>query len=240
MENENISQKSLGKIVVIWGIGLILLLGICILLIMRAREIAMTAAEEIYAARVDAMSENTAQSYYDRAFDKAEKEYHVSNRVGISLGTIQEQAKLEVLEVSDVEYIVHNEDEEKVKRWLEIPGRGLFTVDMRESEFLIDEIHQTVIARLPVPRLTFDEVDYENIEVFDLDAGIIRNGSYEEGVNKGEEDIKKGHEMITNGFLSNQEYLQSAESAAECIITELVQNLNPRVKNLQVIVEFVD
>lgn len=57
----------------------------------------------------------------------AEEKYHVSNRVSIYIGNLQEEQKLEVLKVNDVEFIIENKEDNKenIISWLEVPGKGL-------------------------------------------------------------------------------------------------------------------
>lgn len=51
------------------------------------------------------------EAQYNKYYEQAEKENHVSNRVAISLDKIKETANLEVLKVNDTEYVIsENED----------------------------------------------------------------------------------------------------------------------------------
>lgn len=233
------SKKRSVRIMVLLVIFNVVLIGLCGGLLVQAGKAAVAEAEEAYASRFEEVAENTAQEYYEWAFRKAEEEYHVSNRATLSIGDIQERSRLEVLKVSDVEFIVYNEDEDTSKRWVAIPGDGVFTVDMTESEFLIDEVRQTIVARLPRPRLTSDRVESENIVIYNFETGIL-NGNYADGISYAEKDLREGQEMIRSAFLSNQDYLESAEQSAERIITEFIHNLNPKATDLKVVVEFMD
>lgn len=236
------SKKRSVRIMVLLVIFNVVLIGLCGGLLVQAGKVAVAEAEEAYASRFEEVAENTAQEYYEWAFRKAEEEYHVSNRATLSIGDIQERSRLEVLNVSDVEFIVYDEDEDTSKRWVAIPGDGVFTVDMTESEFLIDEVRQTIVARLPRPRLTSDSVKVksENIVIYNFEKGILKNGNYADGISYAEKDLREGQEMIRSAFLSNQEYLKSAEQSAKRIITEFIHNLNPKVTDLKVVVEFMD
>ena len=217
----------------------ILLIGICGYLWSQAMKLAVSEVEETYESRREEVLEDTTQKYYEWAFQTAEEKYHSSSRAIISVGNIQEEARLEVLRVSDVEFVVHDENEDEIKRWLAIPGEGVFTVDMTESEFLIDDVRQTVIARLPEPRLTSDRVESKDIEIYELKKRGL-NGNYSTGISAAEKDVKEGQEKIRNAFLSDQEYLISAEKSAELIIRNLILNLNPDAEDLKVVVEFVN
>ncbi|EOS22531.1 hypothetical protein C804_05652 [Lachnospiraceae bacterium A4] len=50
------------------------------------------------------------QEAYVRYQSAAEEKYHVSNRVSIYIGNLQEEQKLEVLKVNDVEFIIENKE----------------------------------------------------------------------------------------------------------------------------------
>lgn len=240
MEKGNrVSKKDPLKVIVIILVGISALLFIlCVVLLVSARKEAVSGAAEAYAGSYQEAAENTAQGYYELAFQIAEKNNHVSSRVTLSLGDIQETSALEVLKVSDVEFIVHDEDD--FKRWLAIPGQGIFTVDMTKSEFLVDNIRQTVIARLPQPELTLDKVNSKDIEIYDLEKkGSLLNGNYREGATFAQEDIEEGQKKIRE-YLSQQEHVQEAEDAAKLIIKNLIRSFNPNAENLEVVVEFVN
>lgn len=230
------SKKRPVKAIIFLMIFNVFLIGISGYLLSQAGKAAVSGIEEAYGSRYQEVLENTAQEYYNWAFRIAEEENHSSSRVTISIGDIQEEARLEVLRVSDVEFIVHDEDD--FKRWLAVPGDGVFTVDMTESEFLIDDVRQMVIVRLPEPRLTSDRIESKDIEIYDLEKGGS-NGNYSTGISAAEKDIAEGREKIRNEFLSNQEYLLSAEQSAELIIKNFILSLNPNAEELKIVVEFV-
>lgn len=186
-------------------------------------------------------SEKTAQQYYDWAFDKAEKNSHVSNRGSITIGDIKEQSKLEVLQVSDEEFVVQNTGEDRAKEtaWIAVPGKGVFTVDMEISEFLIDNERHTVIARVPKPRLTSSEIIDEDIKIYNVETGTLKNGNYSRGEEIADAQLKEGFDMIKEK-LSGQQYLSWAEESANRIITDLIKNLNPDIEDLNIEIEFID
>lgn len=223
---------------------LVMIILLCIIgfLILQMLKIAKASATEAYKETVAEVTQKTSQEYYDWAFQKAEEEYHVSNRVVLSIGDIKKQSKLEVLKVSDVEFIIHNADEngDNVTVWTAIPGNGVFTVDMSLSEFLLDNERHIIVARLPIPQLTGWSIDYDNIEIYNFDTGRIFNGNYSQGEAVAREQFKEGEEKIKNEFLSKQRYLNSAEESARILVTKFIRNLNPDIADLKVEIEFMD
>ncbi len=222
----------------------VIIIAVCgsVFLVAKGLSVGVASAEEAFSRTLVEVKEKTAQEYYDWAFGKGEEEYHTSNKVYITVGEIEGRSKLEVLKVSDVEFIIQNagENDEEVTAWIAVPGDGVFTVDMTMSEFLIDNIRHIVVARIPQPRLTSCKVESENIEIYELKTGAITNGSYSQGVTLAEEHLKQGYDMIKNEFLSNQQYFLSAKQSAENLIIRMIKNLNSEIKDLYVEVEFVD
>lgn len=220
--------------------GVFLLIGGSVFLIIQGLGVSVASAEEAYRKTFIEETEKTAQEYYEWAFNKAEKNYHVSNEVLITIGEIEGQSKLEVLRVSDVEFIIQDDDDSEIIAWIAIPGDGVFTIDMTMSEFLIDEIRHIVTARVPQPRLTECRVESNNIDIYEFKTGKLINGNYAEGVKLAEEHLKEGYDMIKNEFISNQQYFLSAQQSAESLLTNLIRNLNSEIEDLKVEIEFVD
>ncbi len=212
---------------------LIGLISLSIVLFFQAVKISTSTAKEVYQNVKMDVEQETEKNYYDWAFNKVEEEYHTSNSVSISIDGIMEISNLEVLQVSDVEYVICD------LVWVEIPGNGVFTVNLAESEFLIDDERHTVIVRLPLPRLTECDIDYSNVIII-RENESIRNGNYSQGEQLAKEIYEEGQEKITNEFLSNSQYLELAKRSAENLITQFIKNLNSEVEDLKVIVEFLD
>lgn len=106
------------------------------------------------------------QEQYQKYYDAAEAANHVRNRGSIYIGDIAETDKLEVLKVSDVEFVVDDSDDnaENVTSWLEVPGEGTYVVDLRAAEFIVDNERSSVLVRLPYPELTNISIDYSNVK----------------------------------------------------------------------------
>lgn len=150
---------------------------------------------------------------------------------------VRESAELEVLRVSDIEYIYSKEDED-VQRWTAVKGYGVYTVNLSMGEFLIDNARQYVLVRVPEPELARAGLDYE-YESYLFENGIF-NGSIREGVDLAREDLKSAQNQLHIKLTSNQLYYESAQKCTEEIIRNLVKNCNPDVTDLIVDVEFID
>ena len=185
--------------------------------------------------------EKTNKDFYQWGYQAAEKENHVSNRAGISVENIKETANLEVLEVRDVEFVFQGADEndKNITVWLEVPGTGVFTVDLQASEFIVDNKRNYVLVRVPKIELSECKVDYANVNKLRFENDIF-NDSIAVGEDMAQEMLKDGYLLIQKEFLSNQWYYNSAESAAENLITNMIKEVNFNISDLQVEVEFME
>ena len=203
-------------------------------------------AKDTFVATKESVSETTYQRFYNDAFNRAEKKYHVSNRAAITIGDLREESKLEVLQVSDVEYITYDEDD--THAWLEVTGNAVYTVDLSIAEYLIDSERSVVRVRLPKPILGEPWVDSINkllmVESDDGGSGISQiipffgKNSAGQGSVLAQQQIGEGKQKIQSALLSNQSFYQYAEKSAETIITNLIKDVNPDTPNLSVCVEF--
>lgn len=221
-----VKEKIIGKRVLI-----VLILVVVLVCVVEA----CSAAKDAYEEALAEQSQTTYQAFYSNAFDMAEKKYHVSNEVKISIEEVRETAQLEVLQVSDIEYVFH-EDNNKI--WTAVRGHGVYTVDLTLSEFVIDNARQYVLARVPEPKLNTAGLDYE-YENFLFENGIF-NGNTSEGVNLAREDLKNAQNQLQVKLTSTQSYYETAEKSARELIEQLVKNFNPEVPGLVVEVEFID
>ena len=135
-----------------------------LLLIPRTVDKAAEFAGEAYTSAKDRAAEDAYNKFYDTAFASAERKYHVSNNIAIEVASVREEANLEVLRVSDVEYVIESKDDNKdrIETWVEFYGDGVYTVDMRASEFIIDSDRQYVLVRVPKPELTNCKITQTN------------------------------------------------------------------------------
>ena len=185
--------------------------------------------------------EATYQEKYDTNKNSIEKKFHVSNRVSIYVGNLKEEEKLEVLKVSDVEFIIEDKDSNdgNVISWLEVPGEGTFVVDLKAGEYVIDNERAHVLVRVPYPELTNITIDYANVQkiLFKDEKGIF-NGSFGEGEDLARQQLSQAELLIKKEFTSNQNFYLNAQEAAISTIETLVKQLNHEVEGLVVDVEF--
>lgn len=226
-----------------WGIAipfLILFIAGGLLLGYNSIQKAAVIAKDAYDRKVESVSREKYDQYYESAFDAAEERYHVENKVTVTVGPLQEEAKLEVLEVNDVEYSIFDPEKSgaELTSWLEIPGKCVFTVDLSLAESVIENERNYVLIRVPSPEVSDCTVDYENVKPLYWDEGF-RNYSYREGEEIAQEQLKEGYMEIRNYVLSNQKFYGSAKAAAESMITYLVRQMNPEIPDLTVEVEFI-
>lgn len=61
-----------------------------------------------------------------------------------------------LLQADHVEYVIESkkDNDDGIEVWMEFYGDGIFTVDMKASEFIIDYDRQYVLVRVPRPELT--------------------------------------------------------------------------------------
>lgn len=176
---------------------------------------------------------------YNKAFDRAEKASHTANSVNIAIENLKEYSNLEVLNVIDTEYIIYEKDDNEhgITSWLEIPGNGTYTVNLKAAEFIIDSVRKHVLVRAPRPEITNITIDYKNVNEL-LFKNDLLNDSYAVGEDLARDQLSQADLLIKKEFASNQHFYQSAENAAVLSIECLVKELNQAVPDLTVDVEF--
>ena len=185
-------------------------------------------------------SQNAHDGIYEAAFEFAEARNHVSNDVNISIGDTKEVSRLEVLAVSGSEYIIKNADEtSKVISWLEVQGRGIFTVDLASGEFIVDSDRQHVLVKVPQPELTECTVSATGKQ-FWRDGWIISNGSVAEGVRLSQAQLGEGRMKLEESMKQSRKFHEAAQETAIRMIKSLVEEWNPNIPDLQVEVEFIE
>lgn len=207
----------------------------------RSVAIGVEAAETAFSRTKEEAEAKAYQDFYDRAYNKAEKENRVSNEVKIFIDKIKEVARLEVLVVRDVEFVAENaeDNKENITSWIEVAGEGIFTVDLTVGEVLVDKGRQYVIVRVPEPKLTEYAIDHDSIRVLKWE-----NDWWNDSIAKGEalaqKNMSEADALIKKEFTSNQRYYQAAKASAENLIVNFVKELNPHLPELKVIVEFME
>ena len=208
-------------------------------LIKKTIDVGANALMDSYLSAYDTAKNDVYDEYYQKYYDEAEKNYHVSNRGTISVGTIKDIGKLEVLEVTDVEFVIENDSDnaERITSWLEVPGKGTFVVNIEEAEFIIDNEQAHVLVRVPYPELTNVTIDYENVEKL-----LFKNNVFDDSYRVGEELARKqlGEEdaLIKKEFASNEHYYLTAQKAGKSTIESLIRQYNPDESELVVEVKY--
>ena len=143
------------------------------------------------------------------------------------------------MEVSDVEFVVesNNDNTNNITSWLEVPGNGVFVVNMEEAEFVIDNEQAHVLVRVPYPELTNVSIDYSNVEKR-LFKNDLFNDSYRVGEVLARKQLGEGDALIKKEFASNEHYYLTAQKAGISTIESLVRQLNPDEPDLVVDVEY--
>ena len=198
---------------------------------------AATALINSYQAAYNSEKSVAYEKLYQSAFDHAEEKYHVSNKVIISLGDMEETQRLEVLTVNDVEFMTENRDSNsgKVTAWLEVEGQGTFVIDLRAAEYLVDNDHKYVMVRIPKPELTNIMITKSTERMF-LDDFF--NESYSKGVDLLVKQRNEASLQIQKTLLSNQYIFSNAKDTSVTMIQNLIKQFNPDIPDLTVEVEF--
>ncbi|MBQ6490292.1 MAG: DUF4230 domain-containing protein [Solobacterium sp.] len=172
------------------------------------------------------------------AYNMAEQNNHVSNRISVEIESLIEDAKLEVLTVRDVEFITDETDEKgNITSWLQVEGEGSFTVDLKVAEYLYDATRDTITIILPYPELTYCRLRNGDCILYE-DSRFIGDGSYSEGENLAQRQIQNGYIAVYDYFLSNAQFLKSAKNSAEQLMTNFVQQLYPDNYEMEINVVF--
>lgn len=226
-----------------WLCLVILILGValCFGMYMKALKTSAAAAEAAYNTSKEETSEKVKAEKEAEAKIKAYEKNKVTNEVIIAVDSLRSEAELEVLEVYDVEYIIEDEEdnEEGIVSWLMVPGKGVYTVDLTASEFIVDNEQKYVLVRVPEPELKNCTIIYKDVEQL-----LFKNKGFNESISIGEDAARKqlqeGYILIQKALGSNLNFYQSAELSAERMIIGLVKALNVNVEDLNVEVEFIN
>lgn len=194
-----------------------------------------------YEAAYNNERDDAYQKLYDKYFEIAKDKYLVTNVAQISIGDMKEVGKLEVLSVSDVEYVIDdkNDNDYNITSWLEVPGEGTFVVDMQEAEFITDSQRKYVLARVPYPELTNITIDYANVKQLLFDNDVF-NESYKIGEEQAIKQLKEADLLIKKELFANQNFYVTAQEAAKTEIEYLVKKFNPSIDGISVEVEFFE
>lgn len=124
-----------------------------------------------------------------------------------------------------------------IEAWMEFYGDGVYTVDMKAGEFIIDSDRQYVLVRVPGPELT-------NCRITQANRLFWQDGVFDKSISVGTdlavEMRKAGYTKLNNYMKSNAQFYKSAKSSAQTVIANLVKGLNSELTDLVVEVEFFD
>lgn len=167
----------------------------------------------------------------------------------ISIEAAQEVSRLEVLTVSDSEFVIKDPDQnDPTISWLEVQGVGVFTVDLTACEFITDSERQYVFVRVPKPALTECKVSGTGKQFWKrkvlsfVDGKLIfgGNGSVASGVRLAQNQLNEGRIMLEDSMKQNRGFYEAAKTATIDMMGSLVRKWNPDIPNLQVDVEFFE
>ena len=190
---------------------------------------------------------NEAKNKYNEwVYSLSESVNHVSNDVTIKITSVKEVTNLEVLKVSDIEYVIYNDN--TTDAWLEVPGTADFIVDLSAAEFIIDNERQYVLVRAPLPKIANIKITYEEVNILYINEGfnyrlgflsILGNGSIKKGEELAVMQLKEAQNLLEKEFKQSQKYKEPAVKSAKELIEDLIKSFNKDVE-ITVEVEFFD
>ena len=199
------------------------------------------AVRQAFESEKKAAEEEVYHGFYEQGYRAGETEYHVKNRAVITLGNIRETAVLEVLSVSDIVYIIQDPELKNgaTLSWLQVPGTGVFTVNLAAGEFLADDVRSRVYVRLPRPELlpANISIDHANVKVLRFTSSALLS-SVREGEQLAGKQLNEARTRITEDISSNLQFYEFAEDSARSLLENLIRQVNPDIPELKVEIEF--
>ena len=220
-----------------------------IILIICAATIGGAAAAKAFKTAKTEAAENVYQRYYDWGYQN----YRVANETKIRLDSLKQESKLEVLNVRDIIYQLEETEGDrswldniigrftkKPTVWLEVPGEGVFTVDMKQSEFIIDEARQYVLIRVPNLEVSNFRIVYDEVKtLYYADGGWVHN-SVGDGLDEAKRQADAAQNQLMLNIRNNQQFYKAAQESTKRVLTDWVKKLNPELPDLTVEVEFME
>lgn len=201
----------------------------------------VSTAKDAFQESFEESKADTYAKFKDTAYKLSESGHHVSNRIAISVHAVKEKADLNVLKVSDVVYIIDDKNETKdgTSSWLKVSGAGVFSVNLTEAEYVIDNARQYVLVRVPHPVIDSANISIDNFESLHFEENKwSRGNSVKTGEELARDQLSEAKQRIQEDFEANEQYSKLAESSTKSMLTALIKGINPEVKDLQVDVEF--
>lgn len=164
----------------------------------------------------------------------------VNQNISINIDSLDMQANLEVLSISNTEVIVDNDDNKKnsygIKAWTQYTGTGVFTVNLEACEFIIDRVRKVVIVRTPNVEVSNFTLEYGKTKQL-LFINDLFNDSYKVGADLAQQQFYLAYSKIHDTIITNPYYYDIARKSAMQIIGSLIKGLNNEILDLKVIVE---
>lgn len=210
--------------------------------------------QRTYRSAKDAAKQETAENYYNAALELSESAHHLSNDITIQIQGITEIRNLEVLNVFLTDYQIWPEQEASggildavtdpligdAEAWIRFNGIGTFTIDLQNTDFILDEQRKAVLVRVPSPVMGQILIQQDEDDVLYTSSAGLFNNSSDTGNQLVLSLTQKAQQDMTAKARSNPEYYAQAKASAEKTIIQLIKNLNPDLPDLTVEVEFID
>lgn len=164
----------------------------------------------------------------------------VNQNISINIDSLDMQANLEVLSISNTEVIVDRENDNEnthgIKAWTQYTGTGVFTVNLEACEFIIDRVRKVVIVRTPNVEISNFTLEYGKTKQL-LFINDFFNDSYKVGADLAQQQFYLAYSKIHDTIITNPYYYDTARKSAMQIIESLIKGLNSEIPELQVFVE---
>ena len=132
-----------------------------------------------------------------------------------------------------------NETKDGTSSWLKVSGAGVFSVNLTEAEYVIDNARQYVLVRVPHPVIDSANISIDNFESLHFEENKwSRGNSVKTGEELARDQLSEAKQRIQEDFEANEQYSKLAESSTKSMLAALIKGINPEVKDLQVDVEF--
>lgn len=240
-------RKMIASGVLTFGPVVLVIAGV--LMLICAAAIGGKALESSYQTAKAAAENEVYQTYYDWGYQN----YRVTNEAKIQLDSLKQESKLEVLKVRDMVYQLEEKEGNEAwwdavigiftkapTVWLEVPGEGVFTVDMKQSEFIVDEERQYVLIRVPDLELSNFRIVYDDTKTLYYQDGGWMHNAVGDGIDEVKSQAEAAQNQLMVNIQSNQQFYKAAKDATKRILTDWVKQLNPELPDLVVEVEFMD
>jgi len=195
------------------------------------------------------------QKQYQRGYEWAREKYKITNQMSITVGNLREKSNLEVLRVSEISYRIISDSNTDVSVlgqiagllpgngkvtdfWAAVPGRGVFIISLKNSEFIVDNSREYVLIRVPRPEMAQFAIDYAGIEPYLINETGLTPAK--KGKDLVTQQVEAAYYDIKQSISEKEEYEKMAKDSATRILRNMVVALNPQVENLTVEVEFIE